>query len=71
MENDRMPGPEELERILEKAKKEAQAALDKMTPEERAEAEAKAKKMIEEDRASMEKLIADAAAIAEGVDTKK
>lgn len=42
-----------------------------MTPEERAEAEAKAKKAIEDDRASMEKLIADAAAIAEGVDTKK
>ena len=64
MENNLNLSPEELEKMLEKAKKEAQAMLDKMTPEERERAEIEAKKLVEEDKASMQKLIDDAAKIA-------
>lgn len=66
MANDMGFTPEELEQMLEKAKRDAQAALDRMTPEERAQAEAKAQKLIEEDRAAMQKLIDDAAKVAAG-----
>lgn len=55
---------EELAALLEKAQKEAQAALDKMTPEQRAQAEERARQAIAEDAASMRKLIDDAAKIA-------
>ena len=55
---------EELEKALEKAKRDAQEMLDKMTPEEREQALKRAEKLIEEDRASMQKLIDDAQAIA-------
>ena len=48
---------EELMELLEKAKREAQERLDKMTPEERQKAEEKAKARIEEDRKSMQELI--------------
>lgn len=61
MEN---PSREELEKLLEKAKREQQALLDRMTPEEREAAERRAKQMIEEDQANMQKLIEDAAAVA-------
>ena len=54
---------EEMEALLEKAKKDLQATLDKMTPEEREQAEIKAKKMTEEDRIANQKLLDDAAAI--------
>ena len=67
MENMTNPSPEELEKLLEKAKREMQAALDKLTPEERAQAEMKAKKMIEEDKASMQELLDSAAAVAGSV----
>ncbi len=66
MENNLEWDPEELEKMLEKAKRETQAILDKMTPEERAWAESEAKKRIEEDRVSMQKMIDDAARIAAG-----
>ena len=56
--------PEELEKALEKAKKDMQAMLDRMTPEERRQAERKAQKLIEEDQASMQRLLDDAAGIA-------
>ena len=41
---------EELEKALEKAKKDLEETLAKMTPEERAQAEAKAQKLIAEDQ---------------------
>lgn len=66
MENNLKFSPEELEKMLEKAKKEAQAMMDKMTPEEREQAMLKAKKAIEEDNARMQKLIDDAAKVAAG-----
>ena len=57
---------EELEKALEKAKQDAQAMLDQMTPEERAQAMRKAEQRIEEDSAAMRKLIDDAKAVAAG-----
>ena len=57
---------EEIEKLIERMEKEKQAMLEKMTPEEREAAELKAKKAIEEDNARMQKLMADAAAIAAG-----
>lgn len=61
MENNMNISPEELEKMLEKAKADLQAKLDKMTPEERAQAELKAQKLIAEDKAAMQKLTEDAA----------
>ncbi len=66
MENKTVPSPEELQKLLEKAQREVQAALEKMTPEERAQAELNAKKRMEEDRASMQALVDEAAAVAAG-----
>ncbi len=66
MENNLDFSPEELEKMLEKAKREAQALLEKMTPEERERAERKEQELIAEDRASMQKLIDDAAKAAAG-----
>ena len=66
MENNLNMSPEELEKMLEKAKRDAQAMLDKMTPEERARAQAQAQRTIEEDQAAMQKLIDDAARVAAG-----
>ena len=62
---------EELEAALEKAKRDAQAALDKMTPEEREQAMRKAQQLIDEDQASMQKLMADAAALVGGAAPKQ
>ena len=66
MESNLNLSQEELEKMLEKAKKDLQAALDKMTPEEREQAEIKAKKLIEEDKAAMQKMIDEAAAVSAG-----
>lgn len=52
---------EELEKLVEKAQKDLEEALAKMTPEERAQAEARAQKMIEEDRAANQALLDRAA----------
>lgn len=66
MDSRTMPSSEELEKMLEKAKKEAEAALAKLTPEQRAEAEMRAKKLIEEDAAAMRALTDEAARVAAG-----
>ena len=58
--------PEEMQQALEKAKRELQATLDKMTPEERAQAEMNAQKAIAEDHASMQALLDEAAKAAGG-----
>ena len=66
MENKTDYTREELEQILEKAKKELQEKLDRMTPEEREQAAEKANKLIQEDWAAKQKLLYDAAKIAAG-----
>ena len=62
---------EELKKMLEKAQRDLQEKLAKMTPEERAAAELKAKQLIEKDNADMQKLIEDASAVAAGFPPKK
>ena len=52
---------EEMAKLLEKAKADMQAMLDKMTPEERAAAEIIAQKMMEADEAETQRIM-DAAA---------
>lgn len=61
---------EELQKALEKAKKDYEEAMAKLTPEERAQAELRAQKMIEEDQARMQALVDDAAKIAGGFPAK-
>ena len=61
MDSNMNPSHEELEKLLEKAQREYQAMLDKMTPEEREQAELKAKKIAEEENARIQKIIDDAA----------
>ena len=63
--------PEELEKMIEKAKKELEESLAKMTPEERAEAERKAQKMIEEDRAEKQRIIDSANKVLSDLKKKK
>lgn len=71
MENRMDFSPEELEKMLEKAKRDAQALLDKMTPEERAQAERRTQELINEDQASMQKMIEDARKVAAGFPAKE
>jgi len=66
MENMKNPSPEELAKMLEKAKRDAQAAFEKLTPEEREQAMRRAQKMMEEDKASMQALLDQAAKVAAG-----
>ena len=54
---------EELEKLVEKAKADLQATLEKMTPEERAQAELRAMKALEEDRIRTQKILDDAAKV--------
>ncbi len=70
MDSRTMPSPEELEKMLEKAKKEAEAALAKLTPEQRAEAEMRAKKLMEEDAAAMRELVESASKLSAGAAPK-
>ena len=70
MESIPIPSREELEEMLEKAKRDLQEALDKMTPEERAQAEMRAQKMIEEDRAAKQALLEQGAKIAAAIPEK-
>ena len=70
MDSRTMPSPEELEKMLEKAKKEAEAALAKLSPEQRAEAEMRAKKLIEEDAAAMRALVESASKLSAGAAPK-
>lgn len=60
------PTPEEMQKLVEKAQRDLEEALAKLTPEEREEAERKAKKMIEEDAAKKQALLEQAAPIATG-----
>lgn len=66
MDNNLNYSPEELQKMLEKAQKELQERLSRMTPEERAQAEAKAQKLMEEDQARMKGIIESAEAIMGG-----
>ncbi len=71
MDNRTDPTPEEMEKLLEKAKNDLQAMLDKMTPEERELAAAKAQKMIEEDQASMQAIMDSAAKVLSDTEPKR
>ena len=66
MDNNMNYSQADLQKLLEKAQRELQEKLDKMTPEERAAAEAKAKKLIEDDEADRKALLESAAAVAAG-----
>ncbi|MBR6917710.1 MAG: hypothetical protein IKN38_05955 [Clostridia bacterium] len=63
MENNMEISREEMEKLIEKAKRDLEETLSKMTPEERAAAEERAKKAIAEDEAKRQKLLDDAARI--------
>ena len=58
--------PEEMQKLVEKARRELEETLAKMTPEERAAAEQRAQEMIAKDREYMDALIAQAAAVCGG-----
>ena len=62
---------EEMEKALEKAKRDWQETLAKMTPEEREQAMRKAQQAVEADQAAREKLLADAAALLGGAAPKQ
>ena len=64
MDGMKTPTPEELREMLEKAQKEAEAALAKLSPEERAAAEKRAKEMMEKDEAEMRALLEQAGKLA-------
>lgn len=66
MEQITPPTQEEMQQMLEKAKRELQEKLASMTPEERAKAAAKAKQVIEEDRAAMQSMVERAREAAAG-----
>ncbi len=57
--------PEELERLVEKKKKELEQMLARLTPEARAEAEKNAAALWEADAAAMRKTLDDARAVME------
>ena len=54
---------EELEKLLEKAKRDYEELVAKMTPEERAAADERARKAIAEDEVERQRLIEGAAAL--------
>lgn len=54
---------EEMQKMIEKAQKDLEETLAKMTPEERAAAEARAQKLIEEDAIKMQQIIDEAKAV--------
>ncbi len=58
------PTPEEMQELIEKAKRDLEETLNKMTPEERKQAEIKAQRAIADDKAKMDKMIAEAQAVA-------
>ena len=66
METMKTPTPEEMRALIEKAQKDLDEALAKMTPAERAAAEQRAQEMIAKDRQHMDALIAQAAALCGG-----
>ena len=54
---------EEMQKLIEKAQKDLEEALSKMTPEERAQAEIRAQKLIEEDEIERQKILDEAKAV--------
>ena len=56
MEPIQTPSPEEMQAMIDKAKRDLEAALAKMTPEERARAEQNMQKAVADDRAAMQAL---------------
>ena len=63
METMKTPTPEEMQKLIEKAKKDLEEKLAQMTPEERAVAEARAQMLIEQDRKENQALLDRAAKI--------
>ena len=57
---------EEMEKAIEKAQREWQETLAKMTPEEREQAMRRAQQAVEADQAANDQLLADAAALLGG-----
>ena len=66
MDNNKEPSKEELEALIEKAKKELQERLDKMTPEEREQAKLRYEQAKAEDEAKLRDLTETAAKFASG-----
>ncbi|MBO6011069.1 MAG: hypothetical protein J6P71_04650 [Oscillospiraceae bacterium] len=64
MDGMKMPSPEELRELLEKAQKEAEAALAKLSPEERAAAQKRAIELMEKDEAERRELLESAGKLA-------
>ena len=58
--------PEKMQQAHEKAKRELQEKLSKMSPEERAAAQARAQQAMQDDAVAMQQLIDDAAKVAAG-----
>ena len=58
------PTSEEMQELIEKAKRDLEETLNKMTPEERKQAEIKARQAIADDKAEMDRMIAEAQAVA-------
>ena len=63
METMKTPTPEEMRALLEKAQKDLDEALAKMTPAERAAAEARAKAALEKEEAEHKALMERVAAV--------
>ena len=53
--------PEQIQEMIDKAQRELEETLSKMTPEERAEAERKAQQALREDEAKRQRLLDSAA----------
>ena len=66
MENPVSMSREDLEKALEKAQREWQETLERMTPEERAQAEERARKLVEADQAAIEQQLEQARSILGG-----
>lgn len=70
MDNTQYPTREEMQKLIEKAQKDLEEQLAKMTPEEREQAEKKAQKMIEEDQANIQSILDEAAKYMSGSSQK-
>ena len=63
MDDNRQPTREELEQALEKAKRDWQEMLKKMTPEQRLEAERKAQQAVAGDEAERQRMLEECAKV--------
>lgn len=70
MEYPKNPTPEEMQKLLEKAQRDLEEALSKLSPEERKKAEERAQAMIEEDRKAKQALVEEAAQFAKATAKK-